>query len=325
MESPGILRFEPLFRTVRWGGTRLSSFKRGVVLPSSTVGESWEISNLEGYETVVAEGPFIGRLMSDMISQFGREILGERLHGVFGNFFPLLVKFIDAEDDLSIQVHPDNNMAEQGRGKTELWYIIEAEKGSYIYSGFNRSLDENMLVSAIDNNRIVDLLAKHFCSPGDVFYIPPGRVHSIGAGNLILEIQQTSGTTYRLHDYGRKDIDGQPRELHVDKALQVVDYEETDFGLVHPQLLIDCETKVKKTPFFTVTAAQVMSELSLNIKKTDSFRIIVALSGSGEVISNTGERYRIERGQTLLVPAGMDSVLVKAISTPMKIITVYIE
>lgn len=323
MERPGILRFEPLFRTVRWGGTRLGAFKGVGCLPSDTVGESWELSGLSGNETRVAEGPFAGRTVSELLEGYGRYILGERLHSVYGNFFPLLVKFLDAEDDLSVQVHPDDVTAPDGLGKTELWYVINAEPGSYIYSGFNRPMTRSRLIDVMAQNRLVDVLAKHFPMSGDVFFIPPGRIHSIGAGNLILEIQQTSGTTYRLHDHGRLDNDGKPRQLHVDNALDTIDYELTDFGLARPQLLIDCETRVKKTPYFTVTAAQVIHTLRLDIAETDSFRIIVALSGSGKIKGADGCEARIRQGQTLLVPAGMESVEIIAETAPLKLITAY--
>lgn len=236
-----------------------------------------------------------------------------------------MIKFIDAENDLSIQVHPGDDTAPDGHGKSELWYIIRSEPGAYIYSGFNRPLDRERLKRTMDDNRLVNVLAKHFSSPGDVFYLPAGRIHSIGAGNLLLEVQQTSGTTYRLHDYNRRDIDGSLRELHIDKALDVIDYSQTDFGLARPQMLIGCETRIKTTPYFTVSSVQVMADMRLEVAELDSPRIIVAVDGAGVITDDAGNTATIRRGQTLVVPAETRHVDIRATSTPLRIISVYIE
>lgn len=323
--SIGILRFKPYYRTVRWGGDRIAEYKGLKQSLGDRIGESWEISGLEGEETVVSEGPLQGRTVSQLMREYGREILGNRLYKRFGSFFPLLIKFIDAHDDLSIQVHPDDDHAPDGHGKTELWYIIRRAPGAYIYSGFNRRLDHDRLVDIMGRNRLVDVLAKHYPVPGDVFYLPAGRIHSIGGGNLLLEVQQTSGTTYRLWDYNRRDVDGSPRTLHVDKALEVIDYSQTDFGLARPQMLIDFETIVKATPFFTVTAIQAIKPVTLPIREIDSPRIIVAIEGSGTVSADDDASMTIRRGQTLLVPACVDKIEVRPTSTPLKLITVFIE
>lgn len=320
----GILRFEPRYRSVRWGGERLGLYK-GITLPDSRIGESWEVSGLEGLETTVAEGPYKGKTVTELLRSDGARLMGQRLYDRFGNFFPLLIKFIDAENDLSIQVHPGDDTAPDGHGKSELWYIIRSEPGAYIYSGFNRPLDRERLKRTMDDNRLVNVLAKHFSSPGDVFYLPAGRIHSIGAGNLLLEVQQTSGTTYRLHDYNRRDIDGSLRELHIDKALDVIDYSQTDFGLARPQMLIGCETRIKTTPYFTVSSVQVMADMRLEVAELDSPRIIVAVDGAGVITDDAGNTATIRRGQTLVVPAETRHVDIRATSTPLRIISVYIE
>lgn len=321
----GILRFTPRYRTVRWGGERIAQFKNLAQSPGKRIGESWEISGLENEETVVAEGPFKGMSVSELLAVHGEAVLGRRLSERFGTFFPLLIKFIDAQDDLSIQVHPDDATAPNGHGKTELWYIIKRDPGAYIYSGFNRRLNSEKLRGYMNANRLVDVLAKHNPVPGDVFYLPAGRIHSIGGGNLILEIQQTSGTTYRLWDYNRRDVDGKPRELHIEQALEVIDYGQTDYGLARPQMLIDFETIVKSTPYFTVTALQAMQPLMLEVKETDSPRILVAIDGAGLVSTDGGDPVEIRRGQTLLVAADTDKVLISPTTTPLKLITVFIE
>ncbi len=323
--SLGLLRFRPIFRSVRWGGSRLAGFKGLSELPGDHIGESWEISGLEGEETAIVDGPFAGKTITDVLRLHGERLMGQRLYERYGNFFPLLIKFIDAEDDLSIQVHPGDDTAPDGHGKTELWYIIKSDPGSYIYSGFNRPLDRDKLCGVMNANRLVNVLAKHFAAPGDVFYLPAGRIHSIGAGNLLLEIQQTSGVTYRLHDYDRRDKNGRLRELHIDEALDVIDYSQTDFGLARPQMLIGCETRVKYTPYFTVTAVQVMSSLRLEIAETDSPRILIAIAGTGEISDPDGNTTLLRRGETILVPAETEYVDIVAKSTPLKLITVFIE
>lgn len=320
----GLLRFEPIFRSVRWGGTRLAAFKGLESLPVEQAGESWELSGLPGEETVVSEGRFAGLTLSEILKSYGQQILGARLFAQFGEFFPLLIKFIDADDDLSIQVHPDRERATSGLGKTELWYIIKSEPGSYIYSGFNRPLTPDNLRKIMTRNRLVEVLAKHFAKEGDVFYVPAGRIHSIGAGNLLLEIQQTSSETYRLHDYNRLDADGKLRELHIDKAFDLIDYDQTDFELAHPQLLIGCETRVKKTPYFIVTAAQIMENMRIPVAAYDSPRILIAIAGAGTVKDNYGNCVQLRCGQTILVPAETEFVEVTATATPLKLITVYI-
>lgn len=324
-QVPQILRFTPLYRKVRWGGQRLTAYKRlSQPLPQGT-GESWELSGLPDNETIVGSGPLEGLKLSQVLHRHGPEVMGERLYKKYGDFFPVLVKFIDADDDLSIQVHPGDGNPRGDLGKTELWYIIDSRRGSYLYSGFNRVMDEEALCQAMQQNRLVDMLAKHFPKPGDVFYLPAGRIHSIGAGNLILEIQQTSGTTYRLWDYNRRDDNGTPRPLHIQEAMDVIDYGQTDYGLAHPQLLIGYETRIKTTPYFKVNGVQIMKDYRMDIARHDSPRIITAVEGSGILTTPGGESATITRGETLLVTARTNHVDIVATDTPLKLVSVTLE
>ncbi len=319
-----VLRFAPRFREVRWGGRRIAGFK-GIALNSDRVGESWEISPLVGMETIVTDGPYKGKTPNELIAMLGSRLLGDKVTRRFGDRFPLLIKFIDAEDDLSIQVHPDDNSS-HGNGKTELWYIIDAAPGSHIYSGLNRELTPEEMTELIKSRQLADVLAKHYPQSGDVFYIPAGRVHSAGAGNFVLEIQQPSDITYRLWDWDRRDASGQLRELHVDSALRSIDYSQTDYGLARPQLLADRETIVKRTPFFTVTALSIVSKVKLAVGTRHSFRVLVAVEGSGTVTDPQGRQTTIERGQTLFVPAEIDRVNIKSTGDDtLRLITVFIE
>ena len=197
MSNLGPLRFKPYFKTVLWGGSRIASFK-GVPPLNEPVGESWEISGLDGFVSVVSEGKYAGMTIEELIANFGGELRGRKVHRIYGNTFPLLIKFIDASKDLSIQVHPDDTLARERHGcwgKTELWYTLDPEPGAYIYSGLQASTTPEQLQKHIENNTFSDVLAKFTPNRGDLFYLPAGRIHSIGAGNLILEIQQTSDIT----------------------------------------------------------------------------------------------------------------------------------
>jgi len=319
----GLLRFVPHYRSVRWGGRRIAAFKN-IELADDRVGESWEISALPQMESVVTGGVLDGLKLSEVLDRYGLEIMGETLLDRYKGRFPLLIKFIDAEDDLSIQVHP-NDVHSDGNGKTELWYIIDSLPGSHIYSGFNQNLNPQTMRTLIDRRRVTEVLATHFSQMGDVYYLPAGRIHSIGAGNLVLEIQQSSDITYRLWDWDRRDSHGQLRELHVDKALEAVDFSQTDYGLARPQVLPDRETIVKRTPYFTVTAVKVVSRMTLPVESLKSFRILVAVEGDGVVTDDAGCACNITRGQSVLVPAAVDSVTIQAGSQPLKLITAYIE
>lgn len=324
--TPALLTFTPLYRTVRWGGNRLEKFKGSLhPLPPDT-GESWELSGLETPDaTLVATGPYQGFTLPQLLELHGPSIMGERLYNIYGNCFPVLIKFIDAADDLSIQVHPDNDHAPDGRGKTELWYILKTDNGAYIYSGFNRPMTRGLLSKALTQGTVVNTLAKHFSAPGDVYYLPAGRIHSIGAGNLLLEIQQASTTTYRLHDYNRTDVNGHPRQLHVEKAMDVIDYSATDYGLARPQLLLDRETYIKHTPYFTVTGVQIMDSMRLHVGNLDSPRILIAVAGAGEVTDDRGNIVKIKKGHTVLACASTPWVDIKATAVPLRIISVLIN
>ena len=184
-----ILKFEPIFKSVIWGGQRIARFK-GIAPQGDHIGESWELSPMEGNESVVAEGPFKGIGLNRLIADRGDEIMGTRLMKACGGRFPLLIKFIDSTDDLSVQVHPDDDLAARRHngslGKTEMWYSILPAEGAYLYAGFSRRLDADSFRSAVADNSIIDILRRHDTRPGDVFFLPAGRIHSIGRGNFVL-------------------------------------------------------------------------------------------------------------------------------------------
>ena len=221
------LKFHPVLRTMVWGGDRIAAYK-GIETDQPSIGESWEVSAYPGMESVVAEGALAGRTLSSLVEEYRGKLVGEPVYARCGDEFPLLVKFIDARADLSIQVHPDDAMARrvhgEQNGKTEMWYVMDSAPDAHLYSGITRPFTPEEYERLIAEDRIVDVLADHPVKEGDVFFLPAGRIHAICAGTFLAEIQQTSDLTYRIYDYNRPGLDGKPRPLHTDKAKEAIDY-----------------------------------------------------------------------------------------------------
>ena len=211
-------KFQPILKSLIWGGDKIAPYKQ-IETSQQQVGESWELSGVKGNESVVAGGPEAGTPLPELIARHGAGLLGAKNFERFGEEFPLLIKFIDARQDLSIQVHPNDELAwerHQSKGKTEMWYVVAADKGAHLRSGFSKQVTPAEYAASVADNTITDILADYQIHPGDVFFLPAGRVHSIGAGAFIAEIQQTSNITYRIYDFNRRDADGNTRELHTE-------------------------------------------------------------------------------------------------------------
>ncbi|MGN0207202.1 MAG: type I phosphomannose isomerase catalytic subunit, partial [Muribaculaceae bacterium] len=220
------LRFETYLKPVIWGGDKIAAFK-GVECGRHDIGESWEISGVPGHESIVATGENKGLSLPEVIEKYKGDLVGWNVYRRFGNEFPLLIKLIDAKSNLSLQVHPDDNLARRRHnslGKTEMWYIIDTDADARILAGMSKEIDADEYVRRVEDNTILDVVAEHNSHPGDLFFLPAGRIHAICAGNLLAEIQETSDITYRVYDYGRVDAYGRPRELHVDLAKDAIDY-----------------------------------------------------------------------------------------------------
>ena len=218
--------FQPILKEIIWGGTDIRPFK-GMTPTQEKIGESWELSHVDGDFSVVAYGADKGKTIDELIREYGESLLGAGVMKRFGTRFPLLIKFIDARDDLSIQVHPDDALAEKRHhsfGKTEMWYVIKATPDAALYCGFSQPIDVDEYVRRVEDNSIMEVLKRYNVTAGDVFFLPAGRVHAIGAGCFIAEIQQTSNITYRIYDYNRKGADGKGRELHTELAKDAIDY-----------------------------------------------------------------------------------------------------
>ena len=302
-------KFAPYLRTTNWGGYQIAPFK-GIFTAQPNIGESWEISAVPGHESVAVERGIIGDVdlglnLAQLIDKYKGLLVGEKVYKRFGNTFPLLVKFIDSRQDLSVQVHPDDKLAQKRHkcpGKTEMWYVVKADVGAKIYSGLKESItpeDYERLATAEPVNGhspMQDVIATHEAHQGDLYFLPAGRLHAIGAGNFLVEIQQTSDITYRVYDFGRKDAHGNPRELHIEQAKEAIDYQvwpeyRTSYDSTKPNSeLIHC-------PYFTVNrvVVQVAAEVDLH---TDSFVVVVCLWGEANI-----NGIRVKQGETLLVPA----------------------
>lgn len=298
-------KFNPILKSIIWGGQDILKLKN---LPATDekLGESWEISDVPGDVSVVANGELQGKSLSELIDTYGSRLLGKHVIDRFGSTFPLLIKFIDAKDALSIQVHPDDELAKKRHnsfGKTEMWYVMKADQGASLYSGFKKELTPEAYVKSVEDNTFMDYLEKHDVSEGDVFFLPAGRVHAIGAGCFIAEIQQTSNITYRIYDYNRKDANGKGRELHTELAKDAIDYQVyPDYKLNYPKGKEGVELLVE-SPYFTTNLIDEKQGATLELKHNDTFVAYICLAGEAEATDNQGNTLRFQQGETILIPA----------------------
>ncbi len=286
------IRFQPLYKERPWGGKKLKTLLNKDI-PSSKTGESWEISNVENNISQVKEGYFKNRNLRELVKEFKDRLIGKKVYEKFGLHFPLLIKYIDAADDLSIQVHPGDQMAEKYHksfGKNELWYIIQADPGAVLYIGFKPGTDKEKYLQKLEEGKLEEILNKIEVQPGDIFYIPAGTVHAIGKGVLLGEIQQTSDITYRIYDWNRPGLDGNPRELHTSKALEAINFS------AQPE---QQKGKKIKTPYFTIDRMNISDSANIDISGIDSF-IILMNTGEG-VFKIDGMDFN--KGDTLFLPA----------------------
>lgn len=305
------LLFEPNLHTVVWGGKRLEKWK-GVAASGLPVGESWEVSCVPSSTSVVANGEWKGRLLSDIIGEHPCELLGEKVAARYGGELPLLVKFIDAERDLSIQVHPDDAMAQQEHGKmgkSEMWYIIDAKPGAYLYAGFREELTPEEYARKVADGTICESLARHEVHKGDVFYLPAGRVHAICGGILLAEVQQSSDVTYRIFDYNRPGIDGKPRELHTELAAKALDFEVIDEYRTIYEDDAHRANHCIDSPYFNVRVVDVEAPFHRNLLKYDSFIITMCLEGDCMIkmrsASSSEKEIVLREGHSCLIPAAI--------------------
>lgn len=299
------IKFDPILKSIIWGGSDICKFK-GITPARDGIGESWEISGVEGNISVVEGGSLKGQNLQELIETYKERLVGKKVYDKFGNKFPLLIKFIDARDNLSIQVHPDDELGMKRHnsfGKTEMWYVINAAPGAFLYSGFAKQLNPDDYVKSIEDNTFVDYLAKHDVKKGDSFFLPAGRVHAIGAGTFIAEIQQTSNITYRIYDYNRKDANGNSRELHTELAKDAIDYKIYDNYKIDYKHEEDKPVLLESCQYFTTNLLELDKPLVRDHSKDDSFVIYICMDGACEIKDASGTTVKMKQGETLLVPA----------------------
>lgn len=308
------LKFQPLYKYRIWGGNKLKTVLNKKY-DREKIGESWEISDVEGDETMVSNGDLSGQTLRALIRKYKGELVGNKTYQRFGNNFPLLIKFIDADLPLSIQVHPDDELAKQRHncyGKNEMWYVMEADKSAELIIGFSQEIDKDAFKKRLDESTILDVLNVEEVEKGDTFYIPTGRVHAIGAGVLLAEIQQTSDITYRIYDYDRVDAKtGTTRELHNDLTLDVIDFNVYVSYKTKYEVKENKSTKLVHSPYFTTNIFSVNGNLDKDYTDLDSFVIYICVEGSMEIIFNS-KKYNLKKGETILLPACIDKVGIKS-------------
>jgi len=296
------LSFKPISTYRIWGGNQLK-LKFNKPFAAENIGESWELSTVQNNISIIENGRLAGQSINELIKKHPIELLGKKVFEKYGYDFPLLFKLIDAADDLSIQVHPNDAVAKAKHntlGKSEMWYVLEAEKGAHIVAGFKSSINKDQYLENIKNNTLNDILRTIAVKSGDVFFIETGTIHAIGKGVMIAEIQQTSDITYRIFDYNRLEKDGKPRELHADLALDVLNFKENDVQ-VHYQLKENEAVDLVKCPYFYTKIIDLNGEINIE-NSSDSFQVYMILDDTIKIHLDDLV-YEFEKGQTILVPA----------------------
>ena len=298
-------KFRPILKEKIWGGEKIRTELNKDFSPYENCGETWEISGVEGNISVVSEGPLTGTALPELIETFKGDLVGNKVYEKEGSDFPLLVKFIDANQDLSIQVHPDDELARkrhQSLGKTEMWYIFQSDPGAKLIVGFNKELDRQEYLDKFNSGRLMEVLNQETVAPDDVFFVPAGRVHTIGKGILLAEIQQTSDVTYRIYDFDRVDKDGNTRELHTEEALDALDFRHHDQYKTEYDHSVNKVENITDCPYFVVNRLYYEQRISRNYAHLDSFVIYVCVDGKLKVSWN-GQHVTMEKGEALLIPA----------------------
>lgn len=304
------LKFKAQYKDKIWGGTKMKNALNKQFEPLPNCGETWEISGVSGNISIVANGKLAGNKLDELIGIYMGDLVGDKVFKSSGTSFPLLIKFIDANDDLSIQVHPDDEVAfkrHNSLGKTEMWYVIEAEKEAKLVSGFKKKVTKSEYVTCLENNKLMDILNAETVAKGDVFFIPAGRVHAIGAGILLAEIQQTSDITYRIYDYDRKDTNGKTRELHTDLALDVIDFSVEKEYKTNYTPNVGESVNIVECKYFKTNVLNLKSPHETDYHLLDSFVIYICLEGAAE-LQYEGKSEHIEKGDTILIPASLNEL-----------------
>ena len=308
-----LLKFKPILKETLWGGGKLPKIKH-IEATSDQIGESWDISGFPGMQTEVSEGPYAGTPLNTLVSELKDKLVGKKVYERYGNEFPLLIKFIDASKNLSIQVHPNDEVAQrQGhkRGKTDMWYVLPSDDNAHLLCGLNRAITPEEYRQRVADDSITDVIGNYKVQEGDCFFIPAGRIHSIGAGCLLTEIQQTNDLTYRIYDFKRKDKNGNYRQLHTKEAAESIDYKPEADCRTHYTPAKDRRVELVNCPYFTTSVYDITHEQSIDTSRLDSFVILIGVGGTATVTDNEGNSAELPCGTSLLVPASATSITLK--------------
>ena len=314
MSVQQFLKFEPILKEKIWGGEKLNH----LLNKKSTkfnIGESWEISDVENDTSIVSNGNLIGKDLKELIAKFKGELVGEKIYKHFGEKFPLLIKFIDAKEALSIQLHPDDALAKERHnsfGKTEMWYVMQADEKANLIVGFKKEVTPVEYIKNLENKTLLNILNVDEVSEGDVYFIPTGRVHAIGAGVLLAEIQQTSDITYRIYDWDRPNPDGTFRDLHTEQAIDAIDYKVQESYKSTYLKAENTISEIVSCPYFTTNVLPISKNVQVNHSDKDSFVIYMCVKGEVEfTYQNIQEK--LSYGETILVPACMKEFEISSI------------
>lgn len=317
------LKFQPILKDKIWGGQKLQQFLNKPTT-STEAGESWEISDVEGDTSVVSNGPLKGASLKTLMDTYTSDLMGEKNFRQFGTKFPLLIKFIDAKQDLSVQLHPNDQLAKERHnsfGKTEMWYVLQADSESNLIVGFNQGMTQELYLKHLEDKTLQSILNFDAVKAGDTYFIEVGRIHAIGAGVLLAEIQQTSDITYRVYDWDRVDAEGNERELHNDIALDAFDFDMPDNFRVQYSLESNASTELVSCPYFTTNVLDVKAPI-LKENTHDSFMIYMCVEGTAS-IEVDGTVTELSIGETVLVPACIERFSIS--SNDAKLLEIYIE
>ena len=306
------LKFKPILKSIIWGGSEISKFKNLDSLENG-IGESWEISAVKDNISIIKNGELAGKPLDVLISEAKGQLVGKKVYEKFEDKFPLLIKFIDAQDDLSIQVHPDDELAKKRHdsfGKTEMWYVVKAKPDAFVISGFKEKITPQQYLEKVNDNTFIDVLQKSIVDEDEVYFLPAGRVHAIGSGCFIAEIQQTSNITYRIYDYNRKDAKGNTRELHTELAKDAIDYTVYDTYKTTYKQEANKLVELVSCQYFTTNILNIDKDFNQDVGDIDSFIVYMCLEGSCILQDDKQNKITIEQGESILIPADTKQVYI---------------
>ena len=325
MKINQLIKFEPILKDKIWGGEKLASLLNKQS-KRKDIGESWEISDVEGDTSIVINGHLKGKNLKELISEFKSDLVGEKVYTHFGEKFPLLIKFIDAKEALSIQLHPNDTLAKERHnsfGKTEMWYVMQADKNANLIVGFQKEVSSEDYIKHLETKSLLDILNVDEVQKGDVYFIPTGRVHAIGAGVLLAEIQQTSDVTYRIYDWDRPNPDGTFRDLHTEEAIDAIDYSAKDSYKTEYSKKENASSEIVSCQYFTTNVLPIKGEISINHQEKDSFVIYMCVEGN-VTFQYENQTEKLKTGETILVPACIKNIKIIA-DQASELLEVYIK